>query len=152
MIRWFENEPGVLLVLDNPEQMHKRHLSHLRHPYGTLPTGQSRQETFSALANLSRPFLPGSIFVRRDLAPFIQGPHEVSRIFNLNGRVHLMHNVRHIRNCPPSEEVFLKQMSVHSVSSFPNLMKPNFERCTMGLSPPTKCIMRNPMFGKSAIN
>lgn len=32
LLRWFENEPGVMLVLDNPETMHKRRYRTFRIP------------------------------------------------------------------------------------------------------------------------
>lgn len=32
IIRWFEDEPGTLVVIDNPERMHKRRYRTLRIP------------------------------------------------------------------------------------------------------------------------
>lgn len=32
IIRWFESEPGTILLLDNPEEMHKRRYRTLRVP------------------------------------------------------------------------------------------------------------------------
>jgi hypothetical protein len=36
VIRWFENEPGTIVLFDHPEQMHKRRYRVLRVPRGVF--------------------------------------------------------------------------------------------------------------------
>lgn len=63
-----------------------------------------------------------------------------------------MHKIGHVGRGSPREQTLIKKMRVHSVSGLSDLVKAFFEWRALGLFPPPKSIVRNPMFRKSAID